>query len=166
MAETFSSGESQHWPIYGTNTTERNSPYASLLRFLQSPSPTTSSSHLFGFLALFISGGLLTFLLGVSLTATAIGFIAFLPLIIISGPIWLPVFVLVGGCLTVAGFLVGAVALASWTYRYYRGMHPAGSDQMDYARGRIYDTASHVKDYAREYGGYFHGRAKDAAPGA
>ncbi|KAL0719223.1 hypothetical protein Bca4012_068547 [Brassica carinata] len=160
MAETISSSESRYWPIYGTNTTERNSPYASLLRLLRSRSPT--SSRLFGFLALFISGGLLTFLLGVSLTATAIGFIAFLPLIIISGQIWLPGFVLVGGCLTVAGFLVGAVAVVSWTYRYFRGMHPAGSDQMDYARGRIYDTASHVKDYAK----YFHGRAKDAAPGA
>ncbi|KAJ4886870.1 Oleosin family protein [Raphanus sativus] len=164
MAETLSNSESQYWPTYGTNTTERNSPYASLLHLLRSHSPT--SSHLFGFLALFISGGLLTFLLGVSVTATAFGFIAALPLIIISGPIWLPGFVLVGGCFTVAGFLVGAVAVVSWTYRYFRGMHPAGSDQMDYARGRIYDTASHVKDYAREYGGYFHGRAKDAAPGA
>ena len=164
MAETLSTGESRYWPIYGSNTTERNIPYASLLRLLRYHSPT--SSHLFGFLALLISGGLLTFLLGVTVTATAFGFIAFLPLIIISGPIWLPGSVLVGGCLTVVGFLVGTVAIVSWTYRYFRGMHPAGSDQMDYARGRIYDTASHVKDYAREYGGYFHGRAKDAAPGA
>ncbi|KAJ0238356.1 Uncharacterized protein HA466_0240050 [Hirschfeldia incana] len=160
MAETFSSGQSQYWPIYGTSTTERNSPYASLRRLLRSHSPT--SAHFFGFLALFISGGLLTFLLGVSLTATTIGFIAFLPLIIISGTIWLPGFVLVGGCLSVAVFLVGAVAFLSWSYHYFRGMHPAGSDQMDYARGRIYDTALHVKDYAR----YFNGRAKDAAPGA
>ncbi|CAF2077908.1 hypothetical protein Bca4012_090373 [Brassica carinata] len=164
MAETLSTGESRYWPIYGSNTTERNIPYASLLRLLRYHSPT--SSHLFGFLALLISGGLLTFLLGVTVTATAFGFIAFLPLIIISGPIWLPGSVLVGGCLTVVGFLVGTVAIVSWTYRYFRGMHLAGSDQMDYARGRIYDTASHVKDYAREYGGYFHGRAKDAAPGA
>ena len=37
---------------------------------------------------------------------------------------------------------------------------------MDYARSRIYNTASHVKEYAREYGGYFHDKAKDAAPGA
>ena len=100
------------------------------------------------------------------MTAVGIGFVVFLPLIIISSPVWIPVFIGVGGFLSVAGFLVGTLAVVSWAYRYFRGRHPVGSDQMDYARGRIYDTASHVKDYARKYGGYFHGRAKDAAPGA
>ncbi|KAF8103661.1 hypothetical protein N665_0186s0029 [Sinapis alba] len=167
MAETFSSGDAQYWPIHGssnTTTTEKTTPYASLLRLLRSHSPT--SSQLFGFLALFISGGILLFLLGLTVTALGISFIVFLPLIIISSPVWIPVFIGVGGFLSVAGFLVGTVAVVSWGYRYFQGKHPAGSDQMDYARGRIYDTASHVKDYAREYGGYFHGRAKDAAPGA
>ncbi|KAG7582447.1 Oleosin [Arabidopsis suecica] len=167
MAERFSSGEAQYWPIYGSSTTTptvSNSPIASFFHQLRSHSPT--SSQLFGFLALFISSGILLFLLGVSVTAAVLGFIVFLPLIIISSPIWIPVFVLVGGFLTVSGFLVGTVTVLSWTYRYFRGMHPVGSNQMDYARSRIYDTASHVKDYAREYGGYFHGRAKDAAPGA
>ncbi|KAF8097389.1 hypothetical protein N665_0290s0047 [Sinapis alba] len=164
MAETFSSSDAQYLPIYGRGTTDNNIPYESLLRLLRSHSPT--SSQLFSYLALFVSVGTLLFLLGISVTAAAIGFIVFLPLIIISSPIWVPVFVVVGGFLSVAGFLLGTLALASWTYRYYRGMHPVGSDQMDYARGRIYDTAAHVKDYAREYGGYFHGRAKDAAPGA
>ncbi|CAH8385869.1 unnamed protein product [Eruca vesicaria subsp. sativa] len=163
MPETFSSGNAQYLPIHG-GTTDNNSPYASLLRLLQSHSPT--SSQLFSYLALFVSVGTFLFLLGISVTAAAVGFILFLPLIIISSPIWFPVFVVVGGFLSVFGFLLGTLALASWTYRYYRGMHPVGSDQMDYARSRIYDTASHVKDYAREYGGYFHGRAKDAAPGA
>ena len=51
-------------------------------------------------------------------------------------------------------------------YRYFRGMHPPGSDQVDYARSRIYDTASHVKDYASQYGGYLQIKVKDAAPGA
>ena len=165
MAETFSSGDAQCLPIYGGGgTTDSNSPYALLLRLLRSHSPT--SSELFSYLGLFVSVGTLLFLLGIAVTATAIGFIVFIPLIIISSPIWLPVFIVVGVFLSVAGFLVGTLALASWTYRYYRGMHPVGSNQMDYARSRIYDTASHVKDYAREYGGYFHGRAKDAAPGA
>ncbi|CAF2128041.1 hypothetical protein BRARA_C03693 [Brassica rapa] len=165
MAETFSSGDAQYLPIYGGGgTTDSNSPYASLLYLLRSHSPT--SSELFSYIGLFVSVGTLLFLLGIAVTASAIGFIVFFPLIIISSPIWLPVFVVVGVFLSVAGFLVGTLALGSWTYRYYRGMHPVGSDQMDYARSRIYDTASHVKDYAREYGGYFHGRAKDAAPGA
>ncbi|CAH8302107.1 unnamed protein product [Eruca vesicaria subsp. sativa] len=165
MAETFSRGDTQYWPIYTTTTTtDRTSPYDSPLRLLRSHSPT--SSQLFGFLALFISGGILLFLLGVTVTAVGVGFVVFLPLIIISSPVWIPVFVVAGGFLSVAGFFVGTVALISWAYRYFRGRHPVGSDRMDYARSRIYDTASHVKDYAREYGGYFHGRAKDAAPGA
>ncbi|XP_010465964.1 PREDICTED: oleosin 1-like [Camelina sativa] len=168
MAERFSSGEAQYWPMYGSSPTSTNvsngGPIASFVHQLRSHSPT--SSQLFGYLALLISSGILLFLLGVSVTAAVLGFIVFLPLIVISSPIWIPVFVLVGGFLTVSGFLVGTVAVVSWTYRYFRGMHPVGSNQMDYARSRIYDTASHVKDYAREYGGYFHGRAKDAAPGA
>ncbi|VVA98108.1 unnamed protein product [Arabis nemorensis] len=164
MAETFSNDDAYYRPIYGSTTTDNNSPIASLLRLLRSHSPT--STQLFGFLALFVSSGILLFLLGATVIATALGLIAFLPLIVISSPIWIPVFVVVGGFLTVVGSLLGTVALVSWTYRYFRGMHPVGSDQMDYARSRIYDTASHVKDYAREYGGYFHGRAKDAAPGA
>lgn len=55
----------------------------------------------------------------------------------------------------------------AWLYKYFRGLHPVGSDRVDYARSRIADTASHVKDYAWEYGGgYFKGKVKDAAPGA
>ncbi|CAN8258871.1 unnamed protein product [Cochlearia groenlandica] len=165
MAETFSTGEHQYWPIYGTNTTVNNNHVASLLRLLRSHS--TTSSKLFGLLSFLISGGTILFLLGVTITAVALGFILFLPLIIVSSPIWIPGFVFVGGFLTVTGVLVGTIGVLSWTYRYFRGMHPIGSDHMDYARGRIYDTASHVKDYARDqYGGYFHGKAKDAPPGA
>ena len=125
MAETFSSGDAQYLPIYGGGgTTDSNSPYASLLYLLRSHSPT--SSELFSYIGLFVSVGTLLFLLGIAVTASAIGFIVFFPLIIISSPIWLPVFVVVGVFLSVAGFLVGTLALGSWTYRYYRGMHPVG----------------------------------------
>ncbi|GAA0159860.1 hypothetical protein Leryth_006569 [Lithospermum erythrorhizon] len=54
----------------------------------------------------------------------------------------------------VCGVGVTSIAVLSWTYRYFRGYHPVGSDRVDYARSRIADTASHVKDYAREYGGW------------
>ncbi|KAG9138075.1 hypothetical protein Leryth_001314 [Lithospermum erythrorhizon] len=85
-------------------------------------------------------------------------------------PIWLPIgtilFVVVAGLLSVCGFGVTSAAVLSWLYRYFRGLHPVGSDRVDYARSRIADTATHVKDYAREYGGYLHSRVKDAAPGA
>jgi hypothetical protein len=91
-------------------------------------------------------------------------------LIIVSSPIWVPAgtffFLLAAGFLSMCGFGVVAVAASSWLYRYFRGLHPPGSDRVDYARSRIYDTASHVKDYAREYGGYLQSKVKDAAPGA
>lgn len=61
---------------------------------------------------------------------------------------------------------MAVVAAVSWIYRYFRGFHPPGSDRFDYARTRIADTAGHVKDYAREYGGYLHSKVKDAAPSA
>lgn len=83
---------------------------------------------------------------------------------------WVPagtlVFIVTAGFLSVCGFGVALVAALSWMYRYFRGLHPPGSDRVDYARTRIYDTASHVKDYAREYGGYLQSKVKDAAPGA
>ncbi|XP_021905713.1 oleosin 1 [Carica papaya] len=138
------------------------------LHRLQSHAPT--SSQLLGFLTLVISGSILLFLVGLTVTATVLGLIFFTPLIIISSPIWVPVaiviFLVSVGFLFVCGFGVVSVAALSWMYRYFRGMNPPGSDQVDYARTRIYDTASHVKDYARGYGGYLQSKVKDAAPGA
>ncbi|XP_044477303.1 oleosin G-like [Mangifera indica] len=140
----------------------------SFLRKLQSHAP--NSAQLLGFLALFISGSILLLLTGLTITATIIGLIFFAPLLIISSPIWVPIgtvlFVVVAGFLSVCGVGLAVLAGLSWMYRYYRGLHPPGSDRFDYARSRIYDTASHVKDYAREYGGYLQSKVKDAAPGA
>ncbi|KAL3825984.1 hypothetical protein ACJIZ3_022013 [Penstemon smallii] len=129
-----------------------------------------NSTQLIGFATLIISGGILLTLTGLTLTATVLGIIFFAPLIIISSPIWIPIGVLisvtVAGTLSFLGFGVGTVAVLGWIYRYFRGFHPPGSDRFDYARSRIADTASHVKDYAREYGGYLQSKVKDAAPGA
>ncbi|XP_020866597.1 oleosin 14.9 kDa [Arabidopsis lyrata subsp. lyrata] len=166
---TNPSSHTQHRPIYNSTTVPRsnntttNHPLSSLLRqLLQSQSPN-HSGQLFGFLAFFISGGILLLLTGITVTASVLGFIAFLPLIIITSPIWIPLFLVVTGFLSVAGSLFATGAVVLWLYRYFKGMHPLGSDQVDYARSRIHDTAAHVKDYA---GGYFHGTLKDAAPGA
>ncbi|XP_010551164.1 PREDICTED: oleosin 16 kDa-like [Tarenaya hassleriana] len=150
-------------PIYG-GVGGGSHPIADLLRQLQTHVPT--SGQLFGFLALFISGGILLFLTGVTVTASVLGFIAFLPLIILSSPIWVPMVFLLGMFLAVGGSVVAVVAVVTWTYRYLRGMHPVGSGQVDYARARIYDTAAHVQVYARDYGGYLQSKVKDAAPGA
>ncbi|KAL3529354.1 hypothetical protein ACH5RR_008676 [Cinchona calisaya] len=163
MADSQASpGQPQRPPPLSTTTT------AAFLPKMHEHAP--NSTQLAGLLTLVISGGILLLLTGITLTATVLGLIFFTPLIIISSPIWVPagsiLFVIIAGFLSFFGFAVAAAAAFSWLYRYFKGFHPPGSDRIDYARSRIADTASHVKDYAREYGGYLHSKVKDAAPGA
>ncbi|KAE9609675.1 hypothetical protein Lal_00006651 [Lupinus albus] len=126
-----------------------------------------NSTQLASLFTLTLTGAILLLL---TLAGIVPAFIFFSPLIIVSSPIWVPastiLFLVVTSFLSMVGFGIVAVAVLSWIYRYYRGLHPVGSDRFDYARNRIYDTASHVKDYAREYGGYLQNKVKDAAPGA
>ncbi|MBA0616676.1 hypothetical protein Godav_026175 [Gossypium davidsonii] len=108
-------------------------PSSTFLQKIQSHAPNTT--HFLGFLLLFfVSAVTLLIPTGLTLTATVFGLVCFMPVIVVSSPVW--------------------------------GMHPPGSDRVDSARTRIYDTASHVKDYAMEYGGYLQSKVKDAAPGA
>ncbi|KAJ7956574.1 Oleosin [Quillaja saponaria] len=141
---------------------------ATFLRKLQEHAP--NSTQFVGILTLLITGSILLILTGLTVTGTVLGLIFFTPLIIVSSPIWIPVgtilFLTTAGFLSLCGFGFVTVATLSWMYRYVRGLQPPGSDRVDYARSRIYDTASHVKDYAREYGGYLQSKVKDAAPGA
>ncbi|KAL1541271.1 oleosin G-like [Salvia divinorum] len=140
----------------------------SILQKLRDHAP--NSAQLVGLATLLISGGILLLLSGLTLTATVLVLIFFAPLIIISSPIWVPVgfliFVTISGLLSFLGFGVAVMAAVSWIYRYFRGLHPPGSDRFNYARTRLADTAGHVKDYAREYGGYLQSKVKDAAPSA
>ncbi|XP_057952726.1 oleosin G [Malania oleifera] len=154
--------------------TQRNPPRVgdagsgSFLRKLHEHGP--DPNQLVGFLTLLVSGGILLLLAGLTVTATVLGLIIVTPVVVVSSPIWVPVgalvFVFVAGFLSVAGF--GALVLlgSSWLYKYFKGLRPPGSDRVDYARSRIADTASQVKGYAREYGGYLQAKVKDAAPGA
>ncbi|XP_068309409.1 oleosin G-like [Pyrus communis] len=163
--QTQQQQQPQRAPRPSPNTPTNSSIF---LRKLQGHAP--NSTQLVGFLTLLVSGAILLLLTGLTVTATVLGLIIFTPIIIISSPIWVPlgaVLVLTAGFfVSMCGFGAAAVAGLSWVYRYFKGMHPLGSDRVDYARSRIYDTASHVKDYAREYGGYLHSKVKDAAPGA
>ncbi|CAN6451481.1 unnamed protein product [Victoria cruziana] len=141
---------------------------SAVLGKLQGRAP--NSTQIIGFLALVISGGILSLLTGLTLTATALALIVFTPLLLLTSPIWVPAGTLflfaMTAILSVCGFGVAALAGGTWMYKYFRGSHPPGSDRVDYARSRIADTASHFRDYAREYGGYIQSRVKDAAPGA
>ncbi|PKA64582.1 Oleosin 16 kDa [Apostasia shenzhenica] len=139
-----------------------------LAQRIQDHSPT--SSQVIGFLTLAISGAILLLLTGVTVTGATLGLIVLAPLLLLTSPVWVPAAVVGFLLLTVAATAVCAavatVATATWLYRYFTGRHPVGSEQVNYARHRIADTASQVKDYAREYGGYLQSRIKDAAPGA
>ncbi|KAL7133337.1 hypothetical protein ABFS83_12G134100 [Erythranthe nasuta] len=140
----------------------------SIIQKLREHAP--NSTQLAGLATLVVSGGILLLLAGLTLTATVLSLIFFAPLILISSPIWFPIgvliFIVVSGFLSFLGFGVAAVAAASWLYRYFRGLHPVGSNRFEFARTRIADTAGQMKDYAREYGGYLHAKVKDAAPSA
>ncbi|RCV16418.1 hypothetical protein SEVIR_3G138300v4 [Setaria viridis] len=141
---------------------------ATLLRRVQTHAP--NSTQVVGFLTLLVSGAVLLLLTGLTLTGAVVALVFLGPIALLTSPIWVPVAVaaavLAAVALSACGFAVAALAAGTWMYRYFTGRHPVGADRMDYARSRIADTASHVKDYAREYGGYLHGRSKDAAPGA
>lgn len=138
--------------------------HAGLLRRLHDHAP--SSTQIIGFLALLVSGAILLLFAGVTLAAAVLGLILLYPVILLTSPIWVPA----GAALVVAGggllLAIAAAAGATWGYKYLRGRQPPGSERVDYARGRIADTAGQVKDYALEYGGYLQRRVKDAAPGA
>ncbi|GKU95051.1 hypothetical protein SLEP1_g8459 [Rubroshorea leprosula] len=143
-----------------------NNSTGSIASFLRKLHSHALNSGLFTF---FISGSILLLLTGVTVT-TIVGLIFFAPLMLISSPIWVSmgtvIFISAAGFLSICGFGVVVAATLSWMYRYFKGLNPPGSGRVDYARSRIYDTASHVKDYAREYGGYLQSKVKDAAPGA
>jgi hypothetical protein len=141
---------------------------ATLLRRVQTRAP--NSTQVVGFLTLLVSGAVLLLLTGVTLTGAVVALVFLGPIALLTSPIWVPVAVvisaIVAAALSACAFAAAALPVATWMYRYFTGRHPVGADRVDYARSRIADTASHVKDYAREYGGYLRTRAKDAAPGA
>ncbi|GLJ34525.1 hypothetical protein SUGI_0694260 [Cryptomeria japonica] len=119
-----------------------------------------NSTQVLGAAALVTLGAVLLFMTGL----TAVTMVVLAPVLIVFSPVF---FIPVGALLIVAvlglflaGLFVGAVVFgALWFYNYLNGRHPPGSDQVDYARMRIADTANHVKDYAKGY-------RQDAAPGA
>lgn len=141
---------------------------ATFLRRLHRHTP--NSAQLVGFLTLVTSGAILLLLTGLTLTATVLSLVFFAPLVLLSSPIWVPagtvLFMASAGFLSVCALGVAALAGLSWVYKYVKGWHPPGSDRVDYARSRIADTANHVKDCAKEYGGYLQSKVKEAAPGA
>lgn len=84
----------------------------------QAPNPT----QLVGILTLVVSGGILLLLTGLTVTGLVMGLIFFIPLLLISSPIWIPVgtvlFIGVASMLSMCGFAVAVLSTVSWLYRY------------------------------------------------
>ncbi|XP_028753819.1 oleosin 16 kDa-like [Neltuma alba] len=141
---------------------------SSFLRKLHKRAPTPS--QFVGLVTIFIIASISLFVAGLTVAGITLTLVVLTPLVVLSSPIWVPAaaifFLFVAGFLAVCGFAAVVLASLSWTCRYFRGLHPPGSDRVDYARSRICDTASHVKDCAWEYGRLLQGKVKDAAPGA
>ncbi|KAK4799648.1 hypothetical protein SAY86_025013 [Trapa natans] len=127
--------------------------------------PPQTPSRSLGLITLAISGMALL-LAGITVTATLVGVVFFTPLILIFSPIWVPAGVILIFSALVCGGSLAVLASLLCLYRYLKGSHALVSDQADYARMRIYDTARSVKDHARDYGGYLRTKLKDVAPGA
>ncbi|KAK7304199.1 hypothetical protein RJT34_15318 [Clitoria ternatea] len=144
-----------HYPsLPQTQTTTRPSFSSSLLRKLRER--VSTSNQLLGIFTLLITGAILLFLTGLTIIAAILGLIIFLPIIIVLSPIWVPicavVFIITTTFLSMCGFGVVAVAMLTWTHRYFRGLNPTGSDRVN-----------RVKDY----GGHLQSKVvMDAAPGA
>lgn len=139
-----------------------------VLHKLQQHKPT--GSQVVGFLTFLVAGGSLLFVGGLALTGTVITLILLTPVFIFFSPVLVPagffLFLALAGTLTAGGFAIAAVSAISWLYKYFKGRHPPGSEQIDYARTRIQDTASHVREKARDFAETMQGRAYEAAPSA
>ncbi|XP_027368210.1 oleosin 1-like [Abrus precatorius] len=119
----------------------------------------SNSSQFFGVFTLIVTSAILLFLTGLTVIGAIMGLILFSPLIIVTSPIWVPFFTLLFlvtvTFFSMCGFGVVVVAGLTWMYRYFRGLHPPGSERLEHARNRIYDC-----------GGYLQKKMMDAAPGA
>ncbi|GMJ13537.1 hypothetical protein like AT3G18570 [Hibiscus trionum] len=109
------------------------------------------SAQLLGLFTLFLFASILIVLTGITATAAILGCIFFMPLILVSSPVWFPIgavlFVSIAGFLSACSFGVVTVAGLSWTYRYVNGMHGAvRSDRVDQPGKRICDTSAEEKD--------------------
>ncbi|MFS7980395.1 putative oleosin [Helianthus anomalus] len=58
----------------------------------------------------------------------------FSPVLIIFGPVWVPLF------------------LIYWVYNYLTGKHPVGADKVDYARHKIAESVEEVKNKVEQLG--------------
>ncbi|KAH0666635.1 hypothetical protein KY285_027841 [Solanum tuberosum] len=150
-------------PNYFFNNTQTRPPLrpirtSFLHKLLQPHIPNSSHQLMMGFLTLVISGAILLLLTGITITTIILGLIFFTPLILITSPIWIPLFIAAVGFLSLCGFGAVALGAVTWVYKYFSTRRSMVDN----------DDTANVKDYARGFGGYlqYYKVMKDTAPGA
>ena len=108
---------------------------------------------------------------GIVSVGSVIGLILLTPVFIFFSPILVPLglifFLCTAGLVAAAGTALAAGSAIVWLYKYFKGRHPPGSDQIDHAMSRLHDTAEHVKHKALDLGGQTQASVQEAAaPGA
>lgn len=139
-----------------------------MLQKIQEHSPT--SSQVLGLFTLLTAGGILLFLGGLTVTGIVITLLLLTPVFILFSPILVPagfvLFLCTGGILAAIAAGVTTISVISWIYNYFKGRHPPGAEQIDYARMRLQDTAEQMKHKARDITGAIQSKVQEAAPGA
>ncbi|XP_002971390.2 oleosin 16 kDa [Selaginella moellendorffii] len=139
-----------------------------MMQKIQERSP--NSKQVLGLLTI-ITGVVVALVIGgVTLGGTVLTLLLASPVFLLLSPVLVPIGIVIalatGGFLSASAVFVGFCSVVSWLYNYARGRHPVGADQIDAAKHRIADTASHVTEKAREVTGYLQSRVPEAAPGA
>ncbi|EFJ27356.1 hypothetical protein SELMODRAFT_84903 [Selaginella moellendorffii] len=133
-----------------------------------------SSQQLIGIATLALGGLTLAAMGGAMILATIVFLVIGTPIFLLFSPILVPLgilaIVVTGGILSTIAFVASCVAAVTWIYKYAKGRHPVGTDQIEAARHRLMDTATQMTEKAREYGsnvtGYLQQKSQDVAPGA
>ena len=89
--------------------------------------------------------------------ASAIVLVILSPVLLFFSPILVPVgivlFLCTAGIVAACGTGVATLSLAVWLYRYLKGRHPRGSQQVDHVMGRVHKTAEQIKHKAHDVAG-------------
>ncbi|KAG0569423.1 hypothetical protein M758_6G085300 [Ceratodon purpureus] len=104
-----------------------------------------------GLVTILVALGTILTLAGLTFAGTSITVLLASPVLLFFSPILVPLAVIaffsIGSLLGFGGF----VSFVVWAYKYYKGGHPVGSDQVDAARYRLYEGANTVKSKAQQY---------------
>ncbi|KAL3818990.1 hypothetical protein ACJIZ3_004895 [Penstemon smallii] len=143
---------SQLTPSHSINMSDQPKPMS---QKLQESTPTRSQAVIL--LTATTIGGFLLGLAGMTLTGTLIALIIATPVLLLVSPIVVPAAVVLAsvttGFLSSGGFLVAALAVVAWLYKYVARKHLFGASRLDYAKMKIASKARDVKERAaREHG--------------